>query len=155
MGRGQHVAQRKRREVLRPEAGRRPKEVVDDEENAVDVATRGREQVRGLLGGERPLNKECREAQQLDDVVHRVSDQEGNDKQNQRNDKRTTKRLGLLRRRLRVKERNQSDEIASCALHEKKNNRHDNDGNIHRHYGPHDVGGRKSDIKRKLANQST
>ena len=61
VGRGQDIAQRKRRQVLRPEAGRRPEAVVDDEQNAVNVATLGREQVRRLLGRERPLHEESRE----------------------------------------------------------------------------------------------
>ena len=120
----------------------------------MDVATRGREQVGGLLGRERPLNEESRETQQLDDVVDGVADQEGNDEQNQRNDERAANGLALLSRCLRVRERNSNNEIACCTLHEKKDNGHDNDGNIHRHHGPHGVCNRKSDVNGELPNQN-
>lgn len=103
MGRGEDIAQRKRRQVLRPEARRRPETVVDNEQNAVNVAALGREQVGGLLGRERPLHEESRETHQLDNMVDGMSNQEGNDEQNQRDDKWATNGLGLFSRCLGVK----------------------------------------------------
>ena len=103
VGRGEDIAQRKRRQVLRPEARRRPETVVDNEQNAVNVAALGREQVGGLLGRERPLHEESRETHQLDNMVDGMSNQEGNDEQNQRDDKWATNGLGLFSRCLGVK----------------------------------------------------